>query len=304
MSLFGGIEAGGTKFVCAVGTNPGDLRNKFRFETTTPTETIEKLIEYFTEQNKKEKILAIGIGSFGPVDLKRESSTYGYITSTPKIKWQNTNFYGKIKEAFKIPVGFDTDVNAAALGEHRWGAAKDVSDFIYITIGTGIGGGGMMNGGFLHGLVHPEMGHIFIPHDKETDPYGGICPFHKDCFEGLASGTAIKDRWGVSGEKLGKDHPGWKLEANYISLAVINYICTLSPERIILGGGVMKQDQMLPLIHEKVKRLLNNYIKAPEITDNIEKYIVLPELGDNAGVLGAIALAEEACGQKLDAEKD
>ncbi len=304
MSLFGGIEAGGTKFVCAVGTNPGDLRDKFRFETTTPTETINKLIEYFKEQNKREEILAIGIGSFGPVDLKRESSTYGYITSTPKIKWQNTNFYGKIKEAFNIPVGFDTDVNAAALGEHRWGAAKDVADFIYITIGTGIGGGGMINGGFLHGLVHPEMGHIFIPHDKKADPYEGICPFHKNCFEGLASGTAIKDRWGESGEKLGKDHPGWKLEAIYISLAVINYICTLSPERIILGGGVMKQEQMLPLIHKKVKRLLNNYIKAPEITDNIEKYIVLPELGDNAGVLGAISLAEEACGQKLDTDKD
>ncbi len=297
MSLFGGIEAGGTKFVCAVGTNPGDLRDKFRFETTTPTETIDKLIEYFKEQNKREKILAIGIGSFGPVDLKKKSSTYGYITSTPKIKWQNTNFYGKIKEAFNIPVGFDTDVNAAALGEHQWGAAKDVSDFIYITIGTGIGGGGMINGGFLHGLVHPEMGHIFIPHDKKADPYEGICPFHKNCFEGLASGTAIRDRWGESGEKLGKDHPAWKLEANYISLAVINYICTLSPERIILGGGVMKQEQMLPLIHKNIKRFLNDYIKAPEITDNIEKYIVLPELGDNAGVLGAIALAEKVYGQ-------
>lgn len=292
MSLFGGIEAGGTKFVCAVGSSPEDLSEPYRFGTTAPTETIGRIIKYFQEQNKKNKISAIGIGSFGPVDLKKDSSTYGYITSTPKLKWQNTNFYGKIKEAFNIPVGFDTDVNAAALGEHQWGAARGVEDFIYITIGTGIGGGGMINGKFLHGLIHPEMGHIFIPHDKKADPYEGKCPFHKNCFEGLASGTAIKDRWGMSGEKLEKEHPAWELEAKYISLAAINYICILSPQRIVLGGGVMKQKQMMPLVHKTVKTLLNNYIQVPEITKNIEKYIVLPELGDNAGVLGAIALAE------------
>jgi len=292
MGLFGGIEAGGTKFVCAVGSKPKDLGEPYRFGTTSPEKTIEKIIKYFKEQNKREKISAIGIGSFGPVDLKKDSSTYGYITSTPKIKWQNTNFYGKIKKALKVPVGFDTDVNAAALGEHQWGAARDVSDFIYITIGTGIGGGGIINGEFLHGLIHPEMGHIFIPHDKKVDPYEGKCPFHNNCFEGLASGTAIKDRWGESGEKLGRGHPAWDLEAKYISLAVINYICILSPERIVLGGGVMKQKQLLPMIHERVKSLLNNYIQAPEITDNIEKYIVTPELGDNAGVLGSIALAK------------
>jgi len=292
MALYGGIEAGGTKFVCAFGTNPEDLRDKYRFETTTPSKTLDKLIRYFKEQNKKEKLSAIGIGSFGPLDLDKKSSTYGYITSTPKIEWQNTKIYGRIKEAFAVPVGFDTDVNAAALGEHEWGAARDVSDFIYITIGTGIGGGGMFNGDFLHGLLHPEMGHIFIPHDKKVDPYEGICPFHKNCFEGLASGVAIKDRWGKAGEKLRIDHPAWDLEVNYISLAVINYICTLSPERIILGGGVMKQKHMLPRIHKRVKKLLNDYIQAPEITDNIEKYIVLPELGDDSGVLGAIALAK------------
>jgi len=298
MNLFGGIEAGGTKFVCAVGTNPEDLREPYRFGTTSPKETIEKIIKYFKEQNKREKISAIGIGSFGPVDLKKNSSTYGYITSTPKIKWQNTNFYGKIQKTLNVPVGFDTDVNAAALGEHQWGAARDVSDFIYITIGTGIGGGGIINGEFLHGLIHPEMGHIFIPHDTKVDPYEGKCPFHNNCFEGLASGTAIKDRWGKSGEKLGRDHPAWDLEAKYISFAVINYICILSPERIVLGGGVMKQKQLLPMIHERVKSLLNNYIQAPEITDNIEKYIVTPELEDNAGVLGAIALAKGEYGKQ------
>jgi fructokinase len=291
MALFGGIEAGGTKFVCALGASPEDLRDKSCFETTTPLETINKIIKYFKEYNKKERISSIGIGSFGPLDLDRKSSTYGYITTTPKTKWQNTKFYGRIKEVFSVPVGFDTDVNVAALGEHQWGAARDVSDFIYITIGTGIGGGGMINGNFLHGLLHPEMGHVVIPHDRKADPYEGKCPFHKNCFEGLASGVAIRDRWGNPGEELGEGHPAWGLEVNYISLAVVNYICTLSPERIILGGGVMKQEHMLPRIREKVKKLLNDYIQAPEITDNIDKYIVLPELGDDAGVLGAIALA-------------
>jgi fructokinase len=291
INLFGGIEAGGTKFVCAIGSNPKNLSNPIRIATSTPEETITSIIKYFREQNRKEEITAIGIGSFGPLDLRKDSPTYGYITSTPKNKWQNIDFYGKIKKAFNIPVGFDTDVNAAALGEHQWGAAQDVSDFIYITIGTGIGGGGIINGDFLHGLLHPEMGHIFLPHDKSSDPYEGKCPFHKNCFEGLASGEAIKDRWGREGEKLGEDHPAWVLEAEYISLAVVNYICTLSPERIILGGGVLKQTQLLTRIHRRVIQLLNNYIQAPEIMDNIDKYIVLPELGDKAGVLGAIALA-------------
>jgi fructokinase len=291
MGLYGGIEGGGTKFVCAVGAGPRDLLDISRFDTTSPDETIDKLIKYFKEYNKKERLSAIGIGSFGPVDLNIKSSTYGYITSTPKTSWQNTNLFGKIRDAFDVPVGFNTDVNAAALGEHQWGAARGLTDFIYLTIGCGIGGGGMINGELLHGLLHPEMGHIFIPHDGKEDPFEGVCPFHKDCFEGLASGSSIKARWGKPGEELNEDHPAWELEAKYISLALINYICTLSPRRIIVGGGVMKQRQLLPLIHERVAKKLNEYISVPEITENIEKYIVLPELGDKAGVLGAIALA-------------
>jgi fructokinase len=293
MALFGGIEAGGTKFVCAVGTNPKDIRDKYRFETTGPSETLDKLITYFKEQNRSEKLSAIGIGSFGPIDLDKKSSYYGYITSTPKNKWRNTDIYGRIKKSFDLPVGFDTDVNAAALGEYQWGSAHDVADFIYLTIGTGIGGGGMINGDFLHGLLHPEMGHIIIPHNKKTDPYEGNCPFHSDCFEGLASGMAIKGRWGKPGEELGEDHPAWELEVEYISLALVNYICTLSPEKIVLGGGVMRQKHMLPKIHNRVKQLLNNYIQGLGTTVNIEKYIVLPELGDDAGILGAIALAKK-----------
>lgn len=293
MSLFGGIEAGGTKFVCAVGSNPDDLRDEIRFDTTSPDKTIYRAIEYFREQSLRERLLAIGIGSFGPVDLNRGSSTYGYITSTPKPHWANTDFYGKIRDGLNITVGIDTDVNAAALGEYKWGAARGLANFIYLTIGTGIGGGGMINGRLLHGLLHPEMGHVFIPHDIKTDPYEGKCPFHKNCFEGLASGPALKDRWGEPAENLSEDHKAWDLEAKYISLALINYICTLSPQRIIIGGGVMEQKSLLSLIHEKVRGMLNNYIGVTELRENIEKYIVMPELGNKSGILGAIALAKQ-----------
>ncbi len=298
MGLYGGIEGGGTKFVCAVGSGPKDTRDIFRLKTTSPEETIDRIIEYFREQNKKERLSAIGIGSFGPVDLNRKSPTYGYITATPKTSWQNTNLLGKIRDAFNIPVGFDTDANAAAFGEHQWGAARGLTNFVYLTIGCGVGGGGMINGELLHGLQHPEMGHIFIPHDDKEDPYEGVCPFHKDCFEGLASGSSIKARWGKPGEELSEAHPAWKLEAKYISLALINYICTLSPQRIIVGGGVMKQKKLLPLIHKRVRKKLNDYIRVQEITENIEKYIVLPELGDRAGALGAIALAKREFGKQ------
>ena len=293
MGLFGGIEAGGTKFVCAVGTNPKDLREEVRFDTTTPNETIHRAIEYLQAQNSKEPLTAIGIASFGPVDLRRLSPTYGFITYTPKLDWANTDFVGAIKGVFDIPIGFNTDVNAAALGEYRWGAARGLDHFIYLTIGTGIGGGGMINGRLLDGLVHPEMGHIFIPHDTKIDPYPGICPFHHNCFEGLASGTALQDRWGLPAEALGTDHKAWELEAHYISMALVNYILTLSPQRIIIGGGVMGQKKLLPLVHGKVKKMLNNYIQSPEITGDIENYIVLPALANRSGILGAIALAEQ-----------
>lgn len=293
MSLYGGIEAGGTKFVCAIGSNPEDLQNEVRFETTSPKETIKRTLEYFKEQNLKEKLLSIGIGAFGPVELNRDSSNYGFITSTPKPGWNNINIYGLIKEELKIPVGFNTDVNAAALGEYEWGAGQGLNNFIYLTIGTGIGGGAIINGRLLHGLQHPEMGHIFIPQDIKADPYKGNCPFHKNCFEGLASGPAMKNRWGKSPEDLNKNHKAWDLEVQYISLALTNYICTLSPERIIIGGGIMEQKNLLPLIHSSVKKMLNNYIHMEEFTDNIEKYIVLPSLGKKAGILGALVLAKK-----------
>jgi fructokinase len=294
MSLFGGIEAGGTKFVCAVGSGPDDLRNEIRYDTTTPDETIQRAIEYFIDQNRSEKLIATGIGSFGPLNLNPASPTYGFITSTPKPNWQNSDFYGRVKAALDIPIGFDTDVNTAALGEYEWGAALGLTDFIYLTVGTGIGGGGMINGKLLHGLLHPEMGHIFISRHP-LDDYQGSCPYHQNnCFEGLASGPAMEGRWGMKAENLIDNHAAWDLEAEYIAMALINYICTLSPQRIIIGGGVMQQPTLLPLIHDYLQKLLNDYIQVSEIIENIDSYVVHPGLGNKAGIFGAIALAKKA----------
>jgi len=287
--LYGGIEAGGTKFVCAVGTNPDDLRTA-RFPTTTPPETLARAIAFFRQQ-ARAPLAAIGVASFGPIDLRPDSPTFGFITTTPKPGWANTDLVGSIRRAFNVPVGFDTDVNAAALGEHRWGAAQGLDTFIYLTIGTGIGGGGMASGKLLHGLIHPEMGHIRIPHDCARDPFPGACPYHGDCLEGLASGPAMEKRWGQRAETLPADHPAWELEARYLALALVNYICTLSPQRILLGGGVMEQAQLLPMIRRSTQRMLQGYVRAPEIIERINEYIVPPGLGERAGVLGAIALA-------------
>jgi fructokinase len=231
------------------------------------------------------------VASFGPVDLDPESPTYGTITSTPKPGWAGTDVRGRLGLAFGVPVGFDTDVNGAALGEHRWGAAQDVSTFVYLTVGTGIGGGGLVRGRPLHGLVHPEMGHMRVPHDRQRDPFPGICPYHGDCLEGLAAGPALETRWDQPGEKLSHDHPAWALEAEYLALGLTNLILTLSPERIILGGGVMARRHLFPLIRTRVQRLLAGYVTAPAVLDEIDRYIVPPALGDRAGVLGAIALA-------------
>jgi fructokinase len=288
MATYGGIEAGGTKFVCAVGSGPGDLRDLKRIPTTTPSETIKQVIDFF---NLHKGLSAIGIAAFGPVDLDTKSPTWGYITSTPKPGWAFTDLAGLIGRALKVHIGFDTDVNGAALGEHRWGAAQGLENFIYLTIGTGIGGGGMINGKLMHGLVHPEMGHVLIPHDKQADTYKGHCPFHTDCFEGLACGPAILERWGQTAEALPTDHLAWTLEARYIALALHNYICTLSPQKLILGGGIMEQSQLLPMVRANVKQLLNSYVRAKEIMKDIDNYIVPPKLGKQAGVLGAIALA-------------
>ena len=293
-TLYGGIEAGGTKFVCAVASGPGDVRAEVRFPTTTPAETIGRSISFFQEQAALAPLAAIGIAAFGPVDPNPLSPTFGFITTTPKPGWANADFAGAVGRALGVPVGFDTDVNGAALGEHRWGAAQGLDTFLYLTIGTGVGGGGMVGGQLMHGLIHPEMGHIRMPRPKDDD-FPGICPYHGDCFEGLACGPALKARWGQPAETLPPDHPAWDLEAHTIALALCNYIFTLSPQRIIIGGGVMAQEQMFPLVRRKVQTLLAGYVQSPAILgDGIDSYIVPPGLGNMAGVLGAIALAQVA----------
>ena len=289
MPIYGGIECGGTKFVCGTGGEDGRLLARTEFPVGAPAPTIARALEFFERQPVQPT--AIGIGSFGPVDLNPVSPKYGYITSTPKDGWRDTDVAGTVRRATGVPVAFDTDVNAAALGEARWGAAKGLDTFLYFTVGTGFGGGGMANGRLMHGLVHPEMGHIRVPHDLLADPYPGCCPFHNDCLEGLASGPAIEGRSKQRGETLAPDHPAWDLEAHYIALGLATWICTLSPQRLILGGGVMRQAHLFPRIRRKVLSLLNGYIQAPEILERIDEYIVPPALGGDAGVLGAIALA-------------
>ena len=291
-ALYGGIEAGGTKFVVAVGSGPENILAKEHFPTTSPQETLEKCIEFFRKTGEKYPLKAIGIASFGPLELDKNSPSYGSIPATPKPGWAGANFVKTIGEGLRLRVYLDTDVNGAALGEWRWGAAQGLDTFIYLTIGTGIGGGGLVNGKLMHGLTHPEMGHILIPHDLTKDPFPGVCPFHGDCFEGLACGPAITKRWGKSPELIPTEHEAWLLEADYISRGVMNLVLTLSPQRVILGGGIMKVPGLLAGVRQRMVSLLNNYIHAPAITEKISDYIVPPALRDMAGVLGAIALAE------------
>jgi len=301
MTLYGGIEAGGTKFVCALGTGPDDIRAEIRFPTSTPEETLPKVITFFRECTSDDALAAVGIASFGPIDPLPSSPTFGYVTTTPKPGWAFVDFGGSVHRALGVPVGFDTDVNIAALGEHQWGAAQGLDTFIYLTVGTGLGGGGMANGQLIHGLMHPEIGHMRVPHDRERDPFAGCCPYHGDCWEGLCAGPAIEQRWGQRGEELPPDHPAWALEAEYLAYGVVNLIVTLSPQRIIMGGGVMEQRHLFPMIRERVQALLNGYIALPAITDQIDSYIVPPKLGARAGVLGAIALAKAVSQGKLPA---
>ncbi|MGI8961613.1 MAG: ROK family protein [Bryobacteraceae bacterium] len=300
-NVFGGIEAGGTKFVCGIGSGPEDLEIA-QFPTTSPATTLSNVSTFFREHGGSE-LKAIGIGSFGPVDLNPASPSFGHITSTPKLGWQNYDLAGNIARELGIVVAFDTDVNAAALGEARWGAGRGLPDFIYLTIGTGIGGGALVNGQLVHGLVHAEMGHLRIPHDLLRDPYSGWCPYHGDCLEGLASGPAMEARWGVPARELAPTHPGWALEAHYLALGLVNLAVAFSPQRILLGGGVMQQPHLFGLIRDEFARLLNGYVQHSEIIEHLDRYIMPPQLGGRAGVLGSLILAErELYGRREDGE--
>ncbi|SET88273.1 ROK family protein [Stigmatella erecta] len=292
----GGIEAGGTKFVCVVGTGPEDIHAQVRIPTTTPEATLGAALAFFQEQSLQGgRLGALGIASFGPLDLHPGSPTYGFITSTAKPGWKNVDVVGPFRRALDIPVGFDTDVNGAALGEGRWGAARGLDTYVYLTVGTGIGGGGVINHQRMHGLIHPEMGHIWLPRSPDEVPsFQGVCPYHGACFEGLASGPALHRRWGGQAETLPAHHPAWALEAHYISLAISNFIATLSPQRVILGGGVMEQKHLYPLVRDEVRRLLNGYIQSPSILERMDAYVVPPALGGLSGAAGALALAQRA----------
>ncbi len=290
MKVYGGIEAGGTKFVCVIGTDPHNIVAEERFPTTTPDETIARSVEFFKRQGRD--LAAIGIGSFGPVDLNSQSPTYGYITTTPKPGWAQVDLRGGIQRALNVPVAFDTDVNVAALGEHYWVPENRTLDpLLYMTVGTGIGVGVMINGQLLHGLLHPEAGHMLLPRDPQRDPFKGACPFHGDCFEGLACGPAMAKRWGQRAETLPSDHPAWDLEAHYIALAVVNLTLVTAPQRIVIGGGVMQQTGLIEKVRREVVELLNGYLQSDRITRDIDHFIVLPALGNQSGMLGAIALA-------------
>ena len=288
MTVYGGIETGGSKWQCAVGSGPDDLRANETLPTTTPKETIDRVVAFFEREGPVE---AIGIGSFGPLDGKVSSPTWGHITTTPKPGWAHADVGQEIQRRLSVPVVFDTDVNAAAFGEHLWGAAQGLDTFCYITVGTGIGGGGMARGKLLHGLVHPEFGHMRIPHDLEADPFPGVCPYHGDCWEGLASGLAIEARWGGSAVDLAGDDAVWELEARYLALGLVCVICVLSPERIVLGGGVMSAPGLLPLVHREIAVLMNGYLDNAAVGDGIADYVTLPRLGSLSGVLGGIGLA-------------
>ncbi len=294
-AIFGGIEAGGTKFVCMVACSPQEILAEARFPTAEPAWTIPCVLDFFYPYARQGRLAAVGIGSFGPVDLDPASKTYGFITSTPKKGWANTDLRGAVRQALNVAMAFDTDVNAAAFGEQYWVEEnRKLDPFLYLTVGTGIGVGVIANGRPVHGLIHPEAGHYLIPHDWQADPFKGICPYHGDCLEGLASGPALASRWGQPAETLPPDHPAWELEANYIALALANLTYSFSPRRIVLGGGVMNHPGLHAAVRRKVQQWTNGYLQSRAILETIEDYIVPPSLGSRSGVLGAIALAIES----------
>lgn len=282
VSLVGGVEAGGTKFVAAVGRS-SEVVAETRITTSTPRETLAAVLAFFQAHGP---LAALGVASFGPIDLDRRSPTYGFITTTPKPGWAHTDLVGPLKRALGVPIAFDTDVNAAALAEQRWGAAREAASVVYVTVGTGIGGGAVVNGRPVHGLVHPEMGHARIPHDRTADPFTGACPHHGDCWEGLASAPALMARWGCPPESLADDHAAWDLEARYLALGLTNIILTLSPERVVLGGGVMARARLVDRVREHVEELIGGYVRGAAI--------VAPGLAERSGVVGALALAQDA----------
>ena len=288
--LLGALEAGGTKMVCSTGDETGRIYARESFPTTVPGETMPLLIDFF----RNTRVEALGIGCFGPLDLKESSPTFGHITSTPKEDWRFYPLLPTLRGALEVPMGLDTDVNAAALGEHALGAAAGLSSCLYVTVGTGVGGGLVVENRLVHGLVHPEFGHFWLrPHPDDPAPKG-FCPYHDGCVEGLSTGPSIEKRWGVKAERLPEDHPAWALEAYYLAQMCVSAIVIFSPEKIILGGGVMQQEHLFPPIRRHVREMLGGYVRHPAILEEMDRYIVPPGLGVNSGVIGALLLAARA----------
>lgn len=288
-ALVGAIEAGGTKFVCALGTGPDDLRASERIPTTTPAETLARCVDFFRaaemEHGQGQRITAWGVATFGPAQVNPPAENFGCLTATPKPHWSGADILGPLRAFRDVPAGFDTDVNGAALAEARWGAGVGKNSVLYLTIGTGIGGGLYLNGQTLRGLSHPEMGHVWLPRSAaETQAFSGVCPFHGDCLEGLASGPALAARWGQPAETLPEDHPAWALQVEHVARALCGFIYTLSPEIILIGGGVGGRAHLFPPLRQRVQELVNHYAPLPEITP--------PALGNKAGVLGALLLGK------------
>ncbi|MFR6671250.1 MAG: ROK family protein [Enterococcus avium] len=284
--MYGSIEAGGTKFVCAVGDEDFSIIERVSFPTTCPAETLANVVEFFSKYQKE--LQSIGVGSFGPIDIHPESKTYGYVTSTPKNGWAQTDFVGYLKQTLPVPIAWTTDVNAACFGEYVAGHGLGMTSVAYYTVGTGIGGGVIQSGKFVEGFSHPEMGHMLV-HRNSEDSFEGACPFHSNCLEGMAAGPAIEKRIGKKGQELAPEDSFWEIEADYLAQCAYNTTLMFSPEIIIFGGGVMKQPQLIKKVRERFAELLNGYVKIPPL----EKYLVTPKLEDNAGVIGGLALAKE-----------
>jgi fructokinase len=297
--LIGAVEAGGTKFICAIGDQSGRLCSEERIATTEPPATLAAMLASLRRQSAAHgKITSVGVGSFGPVELDRTSAHFGYILRTPKPGWRMIDLAGTLGREFSCPVGFDTDVNAAAIAEHRWGAARDVDDVIYVTVGTGIGGGALVAGSPVHGLLHPEIGHVLPRRHPADRDFVGVCPFHGDCLEGLASGPAIIARSGASLDQLDPHHPQWDIQADYLGQLCVTLVLTTSPRRIVLGGGVMNQTRLLPKIRERMKHLLHGYVDRAQVLVGLDQFIVSPTLGAQAGILGALALGIDAASRR------
>ncbi|WP_343208372.1 ROK family protein [Anaerolentibacter hominis] len=284
--ILGALETGGTKMVAAIGNEKGEILERVSIPTTVPEETLPKCIDFF----RGKGIEALGIAAFGPVDLHKDSPTYGYITTTPKLAWANCNLMGAFKEVFDVPMEIDSDVNGSCLGEATWGCTQGMDNSVYITVGTGLGVGIMVDGKLLHGMLHPEAGHVIVKRHPDDVDYKCHCPYHESCLEGLAAGPSIQERWGKPAIELSDNMKVWEIESYYLAQGIVDYILTVSPRRIVLGGGVMHQEHMMPLVRRKVKELLNGYVKTKEL-ENLEEYLVLPSLNDDQGIMGCLKLA-------------